>query len=214
MSNSSKKRLTSRDATKLAIFAVLVMIAVLYLVDRPATEASGISGDSVGGLADDKLARSAFSDAATVFFSPRCSNCHPSGDAPTQGDTMITHSMDVKRGTDGRGVGELKCAVCHQDINLDGDNMPPGATDWHMPGAEHKMSFRGITVGQLCRNLKDPLMNGGRKTAKDAVEHISTDPKVLWAWSPGNGRTTPPLGQAEFLKKMNEWVANGAACPE
>ena len=188
-----------------------MVIAAGYLIVRPAAEASGVSSAQV---TDDKLARSAFSDAAKVFFSPRCANCHPAGDIPTQGDTMIAHSMNVKRGPDGRGVGEQKCAVCHQEINLDGDNMPPGAPDWRMPGAENKMPFQGISVGQLCRNLKDPLTNGGRKTAKDAVQHIATDAKVLWAWSPGNGRTTPPLDQAEFVKKMNEWVANGAACPE
>ena len=177
-------------------------------------EASTCQSESLAYDPDPAKARSAFNDAVKVFFSARCANCHPGGDAPTQGDTMTPHSMEVKRGPDGRGVGEQKCTTCHQDINLDGDNMPPGAPDWHMPGAAQKMAFQGISAGQLCRNLKDPLQNGGRKTAKDAVQHISTDPKVLWAWDPGNGRTTPPMSQADFLKKMNEWVENGAACPE
>lgn len=206
--------ITRQKISILVIVAGIFGLTGIDLVRRSSearVEASGLFAD---GGKDDKKARDAFSEASKVFFSPRCMNCHPPGDTPTQGDAMITHSMEVKRGPDGRGVGELKCAVCHQDVNLDGDNMPPGATDWHMPGAEHKMAFRGITAGQLCRNLKDPIQNGGKQTAKDAVEHISTDPKVLWAWAPGNGRTSPPLGQAEFLKKMNEWVANGAACPE
>lgn len=177
-------------------------------------EASTFTSGSYANEPDPVKAKAAFTDAAKVFLSPRCANCHPGGDSPTQGDTMTPHTMEVKRGTDGRGVGELKCATCHQDINLDGDSMPPGAPDWHMPGADQKMPFQGVTAGQLCRDLKDPLKNGGRKTAKDAVQHVSTDPKVLWAWNPGNGRTTPPLSQAEFLKKMNEWVENGAACPE
>lgn len=191
-----------------AVFALAAGFGVLR------AETSSFFGTLSDGKVDEKKARDAFVDASKVFFSPRCMNCHPSGDGPTQGDGMVTHTMNVKRGPDGRGVGEMKCATCHQDINLDGDNMPPGATDWHMPGSERKMSFQGITAGQLCRNLKDPIQNGGKKTAKDAVAHISTDPKVLWAWSPGNGRTTPPLGQADFLKKMNDWVAGGAPCPE
>lgn len=161
-------------------------------------EASTISDDTVTAVPDPAKARAAFSDAVKVFFSPRCSNCHPAGDAPTQGDAMITHTMNVTRGPDGRGVNELKCATCHQDINLDGDSMPPGAPDWHMPPADHKMAFQGVTAGQLCRNLKDPLQNGGRKSAKDAVQHIAVDPKVLWAWSPGNGRTTPPMTHADL----------------
>ncbi len=204
---------------KLTVIAAAgLLIAFFAYSDRSdrliRVEASTVSSESIVSDPDPAKARTAFNDAVRVFFSARCANCHPGGDAPTQGDSMTPHSMEVKRGPDGRGVGELSCSTCHQDINLDGDNMPPGAPDWHMPGAAQKMPFQGISAGQLCRNLKDPLQNGGRKTAKDAVQHITTDPKVLWAWEPGNGRTTPPLSHAEFLKKMNDWVDNGAACPE
>ena len=212
-------RSTSGKHIKLAVIAAAgLLIAVFAYSNRSyrmvRVEASTVTSDSLVSEPDPAKARSAFNDAVKVFFSARCANCHPGGDAPSQGDSMTPHSMEVKRGPDGRGVGEQKCATCHQDINLDGDNMPPGAPDWHMPGAAQKMPFQGISAGQLCRNLKDPLQNGGRKTAKDAVQHVSTDPKVLWAWDPGNGRTTPPLSHADFLKKMNEWVENGAACPE
>lgn len=177
-------------------------------------EASTINEGTIAAEADPAKSRAAFGDAVKVFFSARCSNCHPGGDAPTQGDTLIPHSMAVKRGPDGRGLGEQKCTTCHQDINLDGEGLPPGAPNWHMPGEANKMAFQGVTAGQLCRNLKDPLKNGGRKSAKDAVHHIATDPLVLWAWTPGNGRTTPPMSHADFLKKMNEWADKGAACPE
>ena len=177
-------------------------------------EASTINETTIATDADPAKSRAAFSEAVKVFFSARCSNCHPGGDAPTQGDAMSPHPMEVKRGPDGRGVGELKCATCHQDVNLDGESLPPGAPNWHMPSEANKMAFQGMTAGQLCRNLKDPLKNGGRKSAKDAVHHIATDPLVLWAWSPGNGRTTPPMSHADFVKKMNEWVDGGAACPE
>ena len=71
-----------------------------------------------------------------------------------------------------------------------------------------------MTAGDLCRQLKDPERNGGRKTAEEAIEHMKGDPLVLWAWSPGNDRTTPPMSHADFMKKMTEWVENGAACPE
>ncbi|MBK9528763.1 MAG: hypothetical protein IPO41_10685 [Acidobacteria bacterium] len=177
-------------------------------------EASTINETTIAAGSDPAKSRAAFSESVKVFFSARCSNCHPGGDGPTQGDTMTPHSMEIKRGPDGRGIGEQKCTTCHQDINLDGDGLPPGAPNWHMPGEANKMAFQGISAGQLCRNLKDPLKNGGRKSAKDAVHHIATDPLVLWAWTPGNGRTTPPMSHADFIKKMNEWVDNGAACPE
>jgi hypothetical protein len=163
---------------------------------------------------DDKKARAAFTEASKVFFSARCINCHPAGDGPLQGNESRVHDFEVKRGSDGKGVDPLTCTFCHTEVNADGPNMPPGAAGWHMPGAERKMVFQGLTAGQLCRNLKDPLQNGGKKSAKDAVEHLATDPKVTWAWTPGTGRTPPPMGRDEFLKKMTEWVATGAACPE
>lgn len=201
---------------KFVTIAVFVAAAVMAFISRD-TEVMQVEASTIAespNAAEAAAAKAAFSEAVKVFFSARCANCHPAGDAPTQGDSMTPHAMEVKRGPDGRGVDELKCSTCHQEINLDGDGLPPGAPDWHMPGAAHKMAFQGVTAGQLCRNLKDPMQNGGKKTAKDAVLHLSTDPKVLWAWNPGNGRTTPPLSQADFMKKMNEWVANGAACPE
>ncbi len=198
-----------------AAFAALLMF--FSLDEKGASEmvaASTLSEETIMASADPVKSRVAFNEAVKVFFSARCANCHPGGDAPTQGDAMTIHTMEVKRGPNGRGVGELSCSTCHQEINLDGDQMPPGAPDWHMPPADQKMPFQGISAGQLCRNLKDPMQNGGRKSARDAVKHIETDPKVLWAWAPGNGRTIPPMSHADFLKKMNEWAASGAACPE
>lgn len=177
-------------------------------------EASAVR--EVGNPTDDNpaKARAAFADAAKVFFSARCINCHPGGDNPLQGDDNKPHEPLIPRGKEGRGSEDIQCAMCHLEKNTDGDKMPPGVPDWHMPPENQKMIFQGLTIAQLCNNLKDPLKNGGRKNVKDAVEHISTDPKVLWAWTPGNGRTTPPISHSDFVKKMNEWLVNGAACPK
>jgi len=83
-----------------------------------------------------------------------------------------------------------------------------------MSPANMKMVFQGKTAGQLCRQLKDPAKNGGLKTPGDAIHHIESDPLILWAWEPGNDRTTPPMSHSKFLELMKTWVANGAACPE
>lgn len=177
-------------------------------------EASTLSDKTRAKADKKKKARAAFNAAAKVILSPRCVNCHPAGDSPLQGDTSKLHDPEVMRGTEGRGAEDLQCAMCHLEKNTDVDPAPPGVTDWHMPSAEQKMIFQGLTAGELCRNLKDPQKNGGRKSAKEVVEHLATDPKVLWAWSPGNNRTIPAMSHAAFIKKMNEWVANGAACPD
>lgn len=208
----------SRNALKLAAIVCGLVIAFGVALNdnvlRPASvEASTLANDPQV-IDNAATAKAAFNEAAKVFFSPRCANCHAPGDGPTQGDAMKPHDPEIARGTDGKGTEELRCTTCHQDTNTDGERMPPGVPNWHMPPADHKMPFQGLTAGQLCRQIKDPAKNGGRKTPKDSIKHMESDAIVLWSWSPGNGRTVPSMTHADFMKKLNEWAANGAACPE
>ena len=179
-------------------------------------EGSEMNEASISSAPDPEKAKAAFNEAAKVFFSARCANCHPAGDTPTQGDEMTPHTMSVTRGKDGFGVYGQRCTTCHQNENLPGEHMPPGTSkDWHMPPADQKMVFQGLTPGQLCRNFKDPSKNGGHKTLAGAMEHVQKrDPLVTWAWDPGNGRTVPPMSFEAFSAKVQEWVNNGGACPD
>lgn len=162
---------------------------------------------------DDAGAREAFRAAYPVLMHPRCMNCHPAGDAPLQGDDSHVHMQLVKRGPTGHGKYGMKCSACHQDRNLPGANMPPGVSEgWHMPLPSMRLVFEGKSAGDLCRQLKDPRRNGG-KTLSGVIDHLET-PLVLWGWSPGDGRSSPRLSHAEFVRKMHEWVDKGAACPE
>ena len=161
---------------------------------------------------DPAGARAAFLAAYKVFMHPRCMNCHPAGDAPLQGDDSHAHAQNVKRGPDGKGKYALKCANCHQEKNVSGENMPPGSPKWQLPRPETPMVFQGKTAGELARQLKDPKQNGNR-TLQEILHHVSADPLVLGAWNPGDGRTKPPLTPAEFSRKMHEWVEKGADAP-
>lgn len=211
--------LSNRNVLKFCV----VLVACLTLVgfawservdERDRIESSVVSDTEIAIAADPEKARAAFSEAVKVFFSARCANCHPAGDIPTQGDSFTPHAQGVTRGKDGKGVYGMTCTTCHQAENLPGEHMPPGVPNWHMPPANQKMVFQGLTARQLCIQLKDPKRNGGRKTPKDAIHHLEEDPLVHWAWTPGNGRSTPPMSYEDFMAKMNDWVANGAACPE
>ena len=75
------------------------------------------------------------------------------------------------------------------------------------------MVFQGRTAAQLCRQLKDPGQNGGL-SLEQLVHHVESDPLVLWGFDPGEGRSRPPLGHAEFVQKIIEWVNKGGACPQ
>src|ERR1700674_5104596 len=88
---------------------------------------------------DAAASREAFLQVYKVFTSPRCQNCHPSGDSPLQGDDSHVHMQNVVRGKDGHGVYGMRCDTCHQTTNLAGEHMPPGKPKWSLPSLEHKM---------------------------------------------------------------------------
>jgi hypothetical protein len=167
-------------------------------------------------LSDAAKSKAAFLEAYTVFMSPRCANCHPAGDTPTQNDAMTLHTQAVTRGKIGMGVYGQKCTTCHQSENLEGAHLPPGTSKpWHMPPADMKMVFQGRSAAQLCRAFKDPKQSDGDRSGRKAIEHVQKrDPLVMWAWEPGNGRSVPPMTFEAFSAKLEEWVANGAVCPD
>jgi hypothetical protein len=166
---------------------------------------------SAQGTRRDAAAAAAFEKIVPVLHHPRCMNCHSVGDFPRQGDDSHRHTMQVHRGADGRGINAVKCSTCHQDHNLGGLHMPPGAPDWELPTPAMPMIWEGLSDRQLCELFKDPTRNGHR-TVEQIVEHMHT-PLVLWGWAPGDGRTPIPMPQDRFLMNVQEWVAEGAACP-
>jgi hypothetical protein len=153
----------------------------------------------------------AFMDVYKVLMSPRCMNCHPSGDVPLQGDDSHLHTMLPQRGKDGKGINAMKCGNCHQPTNLAGLNMPPGNPDWHLPPANMKMVFEGRTPNQLAKQLVNPKTNGN-KTLQKLIEHAD-DGLVKAGWDPGEGRTVPPLSHEEFKKVWITWIRAGAYAP-
>lgn len=162
-----------------------------------------INKDSVASV-------NAFMDVYKVLMSPRCMNCHPSGDVPLQGDDSHLHTMLPRRGKDGKGLYAMKCSNCHQPTNLDALNKPPGHPDWHLPPANMKMVFQGRTPEQLAKQLVNPKTNGN-KTLQKLIEHAD-DGLVKIGWDMG-GRPAPPLTHEEFKKAWITWIEKGAYAP-
>jgi hypothetical protein len=153
----------------------------------------------------------AFMKVYKVLMSPRCMNCHPSGDIPLQGDDSHLHTMLPKRGKDGKGLYAMKCSNCHQPANTPGIHTPPGHPDWHLPPADMKMVFQGRKPHQLAKQLMDPKQNG-HKSKEQLIAH-ATDALVLAAWDPGEGRTLPPMSPEDFKKAWVTWITKGAYAP-
>jgi hypothetical protein len=161
---------------------------------------------------DSIASKKAFLKVYSVLMSPRCMNCHPSGDVPLQGDDSHLHLQGVKRGIDGKGLYALRCANCHQLHNLSGAHMPPGNPKWALPPANMKMIFQGRTPHQLALQLLDKKRNGGR-SIKALIDHITNDSLVLSGWNPAEGLSKPPLSHQQFVKAFNEWISKGAVSP-
>jgi hypothetical protein len=171
------------------------------------------TAQSTKGPPQRDAAARAFEPIAAVMSSARCANCHIDGDAPLQGEEGRVHTMGVRRGTDGRGTPVMRCTNCHQDASSSVSHAPPGAPDWRVPPSATPMAWKGLTVGEQCRMLTDKARNGNR-TPQDLLEHVRHDRLVLAGWSPGPGRTLPPISHDAFVEQFKTWVDLGGACPK
>ncbi len=190
------------------VLAAMVGFGVA-LAEEPTTRPS--VGKAATVAADDGA--KAFVDVARVLQSPRCMNCHPAGDAPLQTDESLPHKMNITRTSEESG---LACNACHQEQNSEAIGVPggpPGAPNWHLPPRETPMVFQGRSVAALCAQLKDPAQNGG-KSLQDLLHHVRVDALVLWGWTPGGTRTSPPMSHPDFVAAFRRWVDSAGACPK
>jgi hypothetical protein len=180
-------------------------------------ENNGLRDPSTFASISDQAVRSRalFAEAGKVIMSPRCMNCHPAGDRPTQGNDMHAHMPPVTRGDNGVGVPGNTCSACHTDHNFTlaehaSYRSIPGHPRWGLAPIE--MAWQGKPLGEICRQLKDPKRNGGRDLAL-LHEHAATDDLIAWGWQPGSGRDPAPGTQQLFGALVQAWIDTGAQCP-
>jgi hypothetical protein len=184
--------------------AAVILSAATAAADdlRPAADFSGITDAHERAVA-------LFEEAGKVITHPRCVNCHPASDRPTQGETMHPHDPWVVRGADGHGAPGLRCNTCHHAANFDPARVP-GHPMWHLAPIE--MAWQGKTLGQICEQIKDTARNGNKDMAA-LVKRMAEDSLVGWGWSPGEGRAPVPGTQAQFGDLIKAWAEAGADCP-
>lgn len=155
-----------------------------------------------------------FEEMAKVITHPRCMNCHPVTGGPLQGDERKPHSPPVKRTPDNFGVVGMRCTTCHGETNvafLGEHGSVPGNGHWQL--APQSMGWIGLSVPEICAQLKDPERNGDR-TLEEIAHHMGDDSLVGWAWNPGEGREPAPGTWEGFAELAEHWVETGAVCPE
>jgi hypothetical protein len=152
--------------------------------------------------------RALFVEAGRVIQHPRCLNCHPVGERPTQGNDGHPHSPLVVRGPDDKGAIAMRCTTRHQmRTTRHGRSRHPM---WHV--AATSMAWQTKSLGQICEQIKDPRRNGG-KTLAAIQEHMAHDSLVGWGWNPGGNREPAPGTQAQLGALVAAWIESGAACP-
>lgn len=196
-----------RMAKRTQLWSLLVL-GVLPCIPVSATDLQPPA--SFDGIADRaERSRSLFVEAGKVLQSPRCLNCHPVGERPTQGADMHPHGPLVVRGPDGKGAIGMRCTTCHQAANFAASGVP-GNPEWQLAPAT--MAWQQRTLGQICALIKDPKRNGGR-TLEQLQAHLAHDTLVGWSWNPGGAREPAPGTQESFGALTAAWIASGAECP-
>jgi hypothetical protein len=196
----------SQSVVAVALIATVASVGVASAQQRDALRPV----ESFASISDTtERSRALFIEAGKVIHSPRCLNCHPTGDRPSQGMEMRLHVPLVTRGSDSKGGGTLRCATCHHVINYPQAGIP-GHPMWQL--APLSMAWQTKSLGQICEQIKDKRANGG-KTLAQLHEHMAHDSLVGWAWNPGPRRNPAPGTQEEFGKLIEAWIATGAACP-
>lgn len=156
-----------------------------------------------------------FNEMAKVITHPRCMNCHPADNIPRQGDERRIHRPLIVRGGEASfGPAGLHCNSCHgsENVAVPGqDRDIPGHEPWQLAPAS--MAWIGLSVPEICAELKDPARNGNRSLA-DIHKHHATDGLVGWGWHPGKGREPAPGTQEIFGELTQAWIDTGAACPK
>jgi hypothetical protein len=157
--------------------------------------------------------RALFAEVGKLLTHPRCLNCHPAGDHPLQGADHREHMPPVWRGDTGHLATD--CSGCHTDYNT---TLHEAASYKSIPGhprwavAPISMAWEGKSIGEICRQIKDVNLNGGRDLAL-LQEHIARDDLVGWAWNPGEGREPAPGPQQQAGELVKAWIDSGAECP-
>jgi hypothetical protein len=197
---------------RLVSFAAFLSVALIGVVGSTpqAQNSTELRAPSAfAGITEPQArSRALFTEAAKVIMNPRCMNCHPAADRPTQGNDMHAHLPPVAHGAG-------SCQTCHTDRNFTlmeraSYQSIPGHPRWDVAPIE--MAWQGKSAGEICQQIKDPQRNGGR-SLELLHDHLAKDDLIAWAWHPGVGRDPVPGTQERLGELVRAWIDSGAACP-
>jgi hypothetical protein len=196
-------------------FAALLISSALAHAEEPGGNHGLKSPSEFNSISNaTQRSKAIFTEIGRLLTNSRCMNCHPAGDHPLQGNDEHEHMPPVWRGETGHLATD--CSGCHTERNF---TLHEAASYQSIPGhprwgvAPLSMAWQGKSLGEICRQLKDVKLNGGRDLAL-LQEHIARDDLVGWAWNPGEGREPAPGTQEAAGQLVQAWIETGAQCPD
>ena len=108
---------------------------------------------------------------------------------------------------DGHGAPGLPCNACHHAANY-AESGVPGHPKWHLAPAS--MAWAGKSLGEICRQIKDPARNGGLDMPAPAAAHGRGHSGRLGLGARAASARPAPGTQAEFGATMRAWAETGA----
>lgn len=158
-----------------------------------------------------------------VASHPRCVSCH----VDVRGIPMWLgtyhgkdrpHAMNIRSGPSRIGTETVPCSTCHATStapNTVPRAAPHAGIPWQLAPVE--FTWFGKTSSEICRQMRDPALNGGRD-GPGLVEHIIHDAHldgfIKWGFNPGGGRDSAPGTLQEHLDDTVMWTSAGMPCPE
>ncbi|MEO0920612.1 MAG: hypothetical protein AAFX98_07955 [Pseudomonadota bacterium] len=203
------------------VIAMLAAIAI-SLGTTTLARSAGETGENVAIEPPDSATieegLAAFNRIYEVASHPRCSNCHVGADnrpmwsGPAYGKTR-PHGMNINAGESRIGAETLLCSACHgvrETLNDDPHAAPQVAMTWQLAPVEAE--WFGKNPIEICTQLRDPELNGGRDMLALAA-HLDHDLILHWAWNPGGGREPAPYSLQEHVNDILTWGVAGVPCP-
>lgn len=202
--------------------SVFIAVAIVALGNG----SNGYSADSeitialpAEGSISEVQGLAAWSRIFEVTSHPRCANCHtgdsdrPMWSGPSYGKSRV-HGMNIRAGSSRMGAETVLCQTCHSTTEYPQDTphaAPRVGMSWRL--APPEAHWFGQTSPKICKQLRDPALNGGRD-ASQIAEHLNHDLILHWAWSPGPGREAAPYNLQAHVDDILAWGVAGMPCPK
>ncbi|MEM9238341.1 MAG: hypothetical protein AAGB07_00035 [Pseudomonadota bacterium] len=196
---------------------VALTVFAMGLGTSAKAEGTEVEGLALGAVSED-VGLNAWARIYEVASHPRCANCHtgvsdrPMWSGPSYGRTR-PHGMGIRAGESRIGTETLLCSTCHS-YSETAQTIPHAAprvgATWQLAPVE--ADWFGRSSVEICTQLRDPALNGGRDYV-ELADHLGHDLILHWAWTPGPGREPAPYSLEEHTMDILIWGAAGQPCP-